>query len=88
MKKIYTIIALSIAFLMISCGGEDRKAIADNLPVINVKVNQVEANGTNPYLSVSGKIKATNSADLSTRIMGFVNKVHVSVGDKVRKEHR
>ena len=84
-KRVYTIIAFSIALFTVSCGSEDKKVIADNSPAISVKVNQVEVNGNSPFLSVSGKIQATNSADLSTRMMGYVNKVHVNVGDKVRK---
>ncbi len=43
------------------------------------------SNENSASLSVSGKIQATNSADLSTRMMGYVNKVHVNVGDKVRE---
>lgn len=85
MKYIYTIITFAVAFLLASCGSEDKKSIVDNSPAISVKVNQVETNGNSPFLSVSGKIQATNSADLSTRMMGYVNKVHVNVGDKVRK---
>ncbi|MGB5419277.1 efflux RND transporter periplasmic adaptor subunit, partial [Algibacter sp.] len=85
MKKRYTILTLAIALLIASCGSEDKKAMADNSPAIAVKVSQVEANDNNPFLSVSGKIQATNSADLSTRMMGYVNKVYVNVGDKVRK---
>jgi len=85
MKNIYTALTLSIALLLASCGSEDKKVVADNSPVIKVKVNKVAANGNNPFLSVSGKIQASNSADLSTRMMGYVNKVHVNVGDKVRK---
>ncbi|HLV15185.1 MAG TPA: efflux RND transporter periplasmic adaptor subunit [Xanthomarina sp.] len=85
MKKIYTILTLSIALLLASCGSEDKKAVADNSPEIVVKTSQVEANSNSPFLSVSGKIQAVNSAELSTRMMGYVNKVHVNVGDKVRK---
>ncbi|WP_417238884.1 efflux RND transporter periplasmic adaptor subunit [Bizionia sp.] len=85
MKKIYTILTLSIALLLASCGSEDKKAVADNSPAIVVKTSQVEANSNSPFLSVSGKIQAANSAELSTRMMGYVNKVHVNVGDKVRK---
>ncbi len=70
---------------MASCGGEEKKVVIDNTPMISVKVNQIVANGTSPFLSVSGKVQAENSADLSTRMMGFVTKVHVNVGDKVRK---
>ncbi|QFZ53664.1 efflux RND transporter periplasmic adaptor subunit [Oceanihabitans sp. IOP_32] len=85
MKKYLYLFTLTTASLFLtSCGSEDQKAV-DNGPTIPVKVNQVQANGNSPFLSVSGKIQAANSADLSTRMMGYVNKVHVNVGDKVRK---
>ena len=84
-KKINTIVAFSLAFLLASCGSEDKKVVVDNTPAITVKTSQVEANTNNPFLAVSGKIQASNSADLSTRMMGYVNNVHVNVGDKVRK---
>ena len=77
--------AFSLALFMASCSNKDKEVVADNSPGINVIVNQVEANGNSPFLSVSGKIQATNSADLSTRMMGYVNNVHVNVGDNVRK---
>jgi RND family efflux transporter MFP subunit len=84
-KKIaYKILVFSLTLGLLNCG-EDKKTIVDNSPVILVEVNQIKADGNNPFLSVSGKIQATNSADLSTRMMGYVNKVHVNVGDKVRK---
>jgi RND family efflux transporter MFP subunit len=85
MKNIYTILTLSITLVLASCGNSEKNLVVDNAPTIAVKVNQVEANGSNPFLSVSGKIQASNSADLSTRMMGYVNKVHVKVGDKVRQ---
>ncbi|XMO87058.1 efflux RND transporter periplasmic adaptor subunit [Algibacter sp. AS12] len=85
MKKTYTILTLSIALLLASCGSDEKKTVADNTAAIRVKTSKVAANGNSPFLSVSGKIQAVNSADLSTRMMGYVNKVHVNVGDKVRK---
>jgi RND family efflux transporter MFP subunit len=85
MKNIYIIVTFSVVLLLASCGSEDKNPVVDNSPAIKVKVNQVETNTNSPFLSVSGKIQATNSADLSTRMMGYVNKVHVNVGDKVRK---
>ena len=86
MKKYLYLFTLTTASLfMASCGSNDQKAVGDNSPAISVKVNQVTTNRNSPFLSVSGKIQATNSADLSTRMMGYVNKVHVNVGDKVNK---
>lgn len=85
MKKTIHILSLVIASILVSCGNKDKKEIADNSPAIKVKISKVKANTNTPFLSVSGKIQAVNSADLSTRIMGYVNKVHVNVGDKVTK---
>jgi RND family efflux transporter MFP subunit len=84
-KKIaYKILAFSLSLALLNCG-EDKKIVVDNSPTISVEVNHIKANGNKPFLSVSGKIQASNSADLSTRMMGYVNKVHVNVGDNVRK---
>jgi len=84
-KYLYLFTIIVASFFITSCGSKDKKITTDNSPAINVKVSQVETNSNSPFLSVSGKIQATNSADLSTRMMGYVNKVHVNVGDKVHK---
>ncbi len=84
-KKIYTILTLSVALIFASCGNKKNNPILDNTPAIIVKTSKVKVNTNNPFLAVSGKIQASNSADLSTRIMGYVNKVYVNVGDKVQK---
>lgn len=84
-KYIYIIALISTSLVLNSCGSEDKKVVAGNSPAIPVKVAKVQLNANNSFLSVSGKIQATNSADLSTRMMGYVKKVHVNVGDKVKK---
>lgn len=85
MKKDIFLIPLITAFIFIASCGSDKRQAVDNRPTIQVKTNQVAANGVSQFLSVSGKIQAVNSADLSTKMMGHVNKVHVNVGDKVKK---
>lgn len=85
MKAKQYILTLATVTLLASCGSEDKKAVADNRPAIGVTVNQVSANGNSPFLAVSGKIKAENSATLSTRTMGYINNVLVNVGDNVKK---
>ena len=86
MKKYINIITLTaLSLFMVSCGSEDKKTTQDNSSAIQVVVKEVATNNNNPFLSVSGKIQASNSAELSTRMMGFVEKVHVNVGDNVRK---
>ena len=80
-NKIITTLLLS-TFLFLSCG-KDRKEITENTPAIPVKVSG-NTISTNPsFVTASGKIEAENSANVSTRMMGYVTKVHVKVGQKV-----
>ncbi|WP_166383446.1 efflux RND transporter periplasmic adaptor subunit [Polaribacter sp. 11A2H] len=86
MKKYINIITVfTFLLFIVSCGSEEKKAAVDNSPAIKITVSKVAVNSNSPFLSVSGKIQASNSADLSTRMMGYVKKVHVNVGDKVKK---
>jgi len=85
MKKQYITITLLVALLLVSCGDKEQKAISDNSPVIPVTVSKVMDNDNSPFLAVSGKVQAKNSANLSTRMMGYVTNAPVNVGDKVRK---
>lgn len=86
MKKYLYLLTLTTASLFItSCGSENKKEIVDTTPRIQVKVAKVSTNTNNPFLIVSGKIQAVNSADLGTRMMGYVDKVYVNVGDRVTK---
>lgn len=84
-KYIYILAVTTVSILTMSCGSDDKKVLVDNTPPIAVKINNVSANNNNPFLAVSGKIQSVNSADLSTRMMGFVSKVYVNVGDRVNK---
>jgi RND family efflux transporter MFP subunit len=85
MKKLYITLTLSLAILASSCGKKDKKELADTTPAITVSISQITENNNSPFLAVSGKIQAENSANLSTRMMGYVNNVPVNVGDKVSK---
>ena len=82
MKK--TIISLSLAAaLLVSCGKEKKETI-DNEPAVPVKVSGIAANSNGGFVTASGKIEAENSANVSTRMMGYVTKVHVKTGQKVQ----
>ncbi|MFH4966220.1 efflux RND transporter periplasmic adaptor subunit [Gaetbulibacter sp. M235] len=84
MKNKYTITFLALTLLAFSCGSDEKKLIADDSP-ITVKVSSISENDNNPFLTASGTIQAVNSANLSTRLMGFVTNMPVNVGDKVKK---
>ena len=84
MKTNINIIALvTLALFVISCGKEEKRASSES--AIPVKVSALNENISNSFLTASGTIEAVNSANLSTRMMGYVTKVHVKVGDKVNK---
>lgn len=86
MKTIVYIIALFItAGQLTGCGNGGEKTVTDNTPAVNVSVSSVTQENNLPFVTASGKIEAVNSANLSTRMMGYVDKIYVQVGDKVKK---
>lgn len=84
MKNLFfkTTIIASLFLLLTSCNG-DKKEVITKEPAIPVKVGGISSDDNNPFVTASGKIEAENSANLSTRMMGYVTKVHVQVGQKV-----
>lgn len=81
MKTKITTLILSTLFL-ISCGREKKNEIANETPIA-VKVSGTTENDNSPFVTASGKIESQNSANVSTRMMGYVTKVHVKMGQKV-----
>lgn len=86
MKKIiYTLAITALSGLAISCGGDEKnKEIADNRQPVKVTLS-APGEADNPYVTASGKVEAVNNAKLSTRMMGYINRIYVNVGDKVNK---
>lgn len=85
MKLLYTSLFLAIVLSISSCGNSSKEKNTDNSAAVAVTVSSASVDNNTPFLTASGKIEAVNSATLSTRMMGFVNKVHVNVGQKVSK---
>ena len=79
--KIIAILSIT-AVVLTSCGGNKKEPITKEL-AIAVKVSGVSENTEGGFITASGKIEAENSANLSTRMMGYVTKIHVKVGQKV-----
>lgn len=84
-KTIYNIIALSLMIGLLSCGQDQNDIKQDTSDPITVSVLKVTASNENTPIVVSGTIESSNSANLSTRMMGHVEKVKVEIGDKVSK---
>jgi len=83
MKKYSLLLTALTSVLMLNSCGKDRKETADNIPAIPVKVSGNSVSTNPSFVTASGKIEAENSANVSTRMMGYVTKVHVKVGQKV-----
>lgn len=85
MKKIITpIFFLSLIGFTTSCSQKEEKNISE-LPPISVTINETAGSNSDKYVTASGKIEAENSANISTRIMGYVTSVKVKTGQKVSK---
>ena len=82
---IYKVLAIGLIFGLLSCGQDHKTVLADDSKPILVEVTTSSSNKSNTSLVVSGTIQAVNSANLSTRLMGFVERINVKVGDKVSK---
>jgi len=83
-KTIYTLTIAALGLFATSCGSDDKKEAVNEGPVVPVRVETPSGAGER-FLTASGKIEAVNSASLSTRMMGFIENIHVNVGDKVNK---
>ena len=85
MKLLYTSLLFSVVLGFNACSDSSKGTDIDSTPAVSVTVSSVASENNTPFLTASGKIEAVNSASLSTRMMGFVDKVHVNVGQKVTK---
>lgn len=82
MTKLYTLLVFTLIF--ISCGEKESTENVEQ-ETIQVVVSRPSTDNTGGFVTASGKIEAENSANISTRMMGYVTKVHVQVGQKVNK---
>lgn len=85
MKKLYSILLLAALLPFIGCGKDTKSTTVDSTEAVRVQLNTKSVDTSLAFITVSGKIEAASSANLSTRMMGFVNKVYVKVGDQVKK---
>jgi RND family efflux transporter MFP subunit len=83
MKNINKVVFVLVALLGMSACSNDKKVIENNEAAIVVKTSTSANNNSGKSIAASGKIEAENSANISTRMMGYVTKLNVKVGQKV-----
>jgi RND family efflux transporter MFP subunit len=68
-----------------SCSSNDKKATHSGTDTaVLVRVSQPSADAQQA-LTVSGQVEASQTANISTRVMGYITRVNVKVGDRVNK---
>ncbi len=82
MRGINLILALTTIALLSGCS-ENTKVTDQNIAAINVIVEKASQNSNTRFISASGKTESANSANLSTRMMGYVTGIKVKVGQQV-----
>lgn len=84
MKKITSMITLATLILLVACSGKTEKT-ASSAAAVSVQTATVGSEQNAAVVSVSGKIEAANSANISTRMMGYVTQLAVKMGQKVQQ---
>lgn len=82
MRGLNLILALTTIALLSGCS-ENTKVTDQNIAAINVIVEKASQNSNTRFISASGKTESANSANLSTRMMGYVTGIKVKVGQQV-----
>ncbi len=84
-EKNLFLLALSAAvFVLASCGGDKKENVAIKDAPIAVTLSTTNAGEQNAVIA-SGQIESSQSANISTRIMGRINSITVKAGDHVNK---
>ncbi|VAV86269.1 Probable Co/Zn/Cd efflux system membrane fusion protein [hydrothermal vent metagenome] len=79
-----TLLILLISLTLVNCSDKKETAI-DNSDAVNVTIATPSSQKGGAFFSASGQIETEQFANISTRMMGYVSKIHVKVGDKVKK---
>ena len=74
------------ASMLYSCSGNktEQKNIPTESPVI-VTVASAASNDNSGGINASGQVEASQTANISTRIMGYITKLYVNTGDHVKQ---
>jgi RND family efflux transporter MFP subunit len=71
------------SLLLISCSNEERGEMEVN-NLVSVQV-QTPVQHSRDDITISGRVESQSTANISTRVMGFISEIKVSIGDRVEK---
>jgi RND family efflux transporter MFP subunit len=75
---------LAGSVLLLSCSGEPKTPDEAKEAPIPVIITRPMGNTGNGLIEASGQVEAIRSANISTRVMGYITQLPVKVGDRVR----
>lgn len=80
--KFYTIGLAALLLVFAGCASHEKPLNETGKPVA-VTLNKTAAADTGNFVNASGKLVAKNTANVSTRMMGYITGFHVQVGQQV-----
>lgn len=82
----YTTLSLLAAGLIVLASCKSKKSKETDIKINPVTVTTAVPGGSvDGGISISGKIEALQTAQISTRLMGTITRIYVKAGDRVRR---
>ncbi len=82
-NKLALISVLILSIFTFSCASKETKNTEDNTTSINVILGKSAVNTKTVNMELTGQVESAHASNIATRIMGYVTKIYVKVGDKV-----
>ena len=84
-NKLFLIpIITSLALLLNACSSSESNKVLENEKPIVVTTSAITTGASSNELTVTGQIEAAHSTNVATRIMGYITKIYVKTGDRVK----
>lgn len=87
MKKhiIYTSLFLTLLSIWSCSSNHEKNKNILEIPPVQVQIGKVAMTSKSSHINASGTIQASKQTNISTRMMGYVESIHVNIGDPVKK---
>jgi len=83
--RVIQLFAGTCLLMMVACSTDKKKETKANIDTAIAVSVATPSSGQQQSLDVSGQIEAAKSANISTRVMGYITKLNVKIGDHVDK---
>ncbi|MCH3883734.1 efflux RND transporter periplasmic adaptor subunit [Tenacibaculum aquimarinum] len=84
-SKIHNILILSLTLVIVSCGNTEQKQAAVKAPIASFPVAQIQSKTVTGFTDYPAKIEGIVNSDVRAKTSGYIEKVYVDEGQKVRK---